>query len=414
VNKLKKFEAMYYPYASIHNKETLKLSLLYFDKIHILSPEHYYSIGGKPEELDRGNEIYEGLNEEYILKPPLEVHMETKHATDRPKSYQELIRKQIEERRSRLISKSQDESNSDEELKSDKVIISAIDPSEIYIKHYSEFLDSIKEDLNDEKFKKLALGKKWFLFYEKTSPFLDIFENKITYERGRDDFLLVDGDLAESILLNHAIFASMDKKLTPFTDELEHSRLLNHKMQRNYAQLKDRLKECGFIDDVKEHLLSKKVLEVHFSGVQGVNFSDILDFRDDNKNELKSFRIEMGRISTSISSKPWTPEFDSEVAQIIKSEIEPKVQDLENQSSEFKDNMLVKYGKKAIPVAITLGATVYAGVPLSLGVIGYTLLDKLVKGDDNVIESIFNDWKDWRHQNRNSLTYLMNFNKLSS
>ena len=273
-------------------------------------------------------------------------------------------------------------------------------------------MDSIKDDLNDENFKTLKHDKKWLLFYEKVRPFMYDFKEKITWH-GRDD-MLVDADLGESILLNHAIFASMDKKLTPFTDELEHSRLLNHKMQRNFELMKDYLLEEGYIDDIKQNLLAKKVLEINLSGIEGVSYSDILDFRDDNKKELKSFRIEMGKMSTSISSNPWTSEFDSELAQIVKSKIEPKVQDLENQTSEFKDNMIVKYGKKAIPVAITLGATVYAGVPLSLAVVGTTLFDKFVKGDDNIIGSILNDWKDWRHQSRNSLTYLMNLNRLNS
>jgi len=32
------FEAMYYPYASIKNEETLKQSMLYLDRIHVLTP----------------------------------------------------------------------------------------------------------------------------------------------------------------------------------------------------------------------------------------------------------------------------------------------------------------------------------------------------------------------------------------
>lgn len=409
---MKKFEAMYYPYASVHNKETLKLSSLYFDRIHVLSPNFGYSIGEKSEELLRyGNEIYEGLNKENLLTPPVEILMETKYGSYFGMSEKEIKEREEGERRKRERERRKNEEY-EKKSKSDKVIISEINPSKIYEKYYQEFLNSINDDLNDENFKTLKHDKKWLLFPEKVAPILDNFREKITWH-GHDD-MLVDADLGESILLNHAIFASMDKKLTPFTDELEHSRLLNHKMQRNFELMKDYLFEEGYIDDIKQNLLAKKVLEINLSGVEGVSYSDILDFRDDNKKELKSFRIEMGRISTSISSKPWTSEFDSEVAQKIKSEIEPKVQDLENQSSEFKDKMLVKYGKKAIPVTISLGAMVYAGVPLSLGVIGYTLFDKFVKGEDNIIESILNDWKDWRHQNRNSSTYLMKFNRSDS
>ena len=92
---MKKFEAMYYPYASVHNKETLKLSSLYFDRIHVLSPVGFLT-GEKSEDLHRGNEIYEGLNKENILIPHYEILMEMKYS--KPWGESEKEKKEREER----------------------------------------------------------------------------------------------------------------------------------------------------------------------------------------------------------------------------------------------------------------------------------------------------------------------------
>jgi hypothetical protein len=408
---------MYYPYATIQSKETLKLSLLYFDKIHILSPDYGYSIGEKSEDLYRGKEIYEELGDNQILKPPrpYKLFMETKYSRDWSKDPHEANleyeRKQRLEKEREIEWKNKSRIEWENKSSNEKIIISQINPTEIFEKHFDKFEEAVLEDLKDDNFKELTEGKKWLLFNEKASPSLmNSFRNKITPQN--NDEILVDGDLAESILLNHAIFASIDKKLTPFTDEPEHNRLFNRKMQRNYELIKDDLFREGYIEDIKQNLLAKRVMEINLSGVKGVEYSEILNFRDDNKKELKSFRTEIGSLSTKISKEPWTIEFEREVEQVIKSEINPKVQDLENEAIEFKDNMIVKYGKKVIPIAITLGVTAYAGVPLSLAVLGSTLLDKL-RGE-SIYDIILEDWKDWRHQNRNSLTYLLNLNKLSS
>lgn len=400
---------MYYPYASFRNQETLKQSLLYFDKIHILSPK--YSIADKPEVLSE---------ESYLLNKPFgEVH-EDQILEEYPQPWQaytergwsveewEKIEKEFKPTRKAWQKKS----------RSKKIIFSLIDPVDIYERHREEFVESVKADLEDANFKKLAQRKRWLLFVDKAYAFIHNpeYRNKITPLKETNIHhqyeCIVDADLAESILINHAIYASIDKKLTPFTDEPEHSRLLTQKLQRNYKLLKNRLLEEGFIDDIKQDFLAKKVLETKLSGVTGVNFSDILDFRDDNKRELKSFRTEMGRLSTNVTSEPWTPEFDSEVAQIIKSEIDPKVQDLENQAQEFRDNMLVKYGKRAVPIAISFGMMAYAGIPLSLAVIGEATISKLRKGDWGIFDDILHDWKEWKRQKRNSLAYLLELKKL--
>lgn len=400
-----RFEAMYYPYASIQNKETLKQSLLYFDKIHILSPE--FSITDKSEELNQGGELFAELGRDQILDEcpqPYQAAMERAWSDEEWKKFTEEFEPVTKAWKRKSRSK--------------RIIISLINPTDIYGRHYNEFVESVKADLKDDNFKKLAQRKRWLLFVDKADAFIGNPEYSTKITLLKETFLhhqyqcIVDADLAESILINHAIYASIDKKLIPFTDEPEHSRLLTHKLQRNYNLLKDRLLEEGFIDDIKQDFLAKKVLETKLSGVTGVSFSDILNFRDDNKKELKSFRTEMGRLSTCITSEPWTPEFDSEVAQIIKSEIDPKVQDLNDQTEEFKDNMLVKYGAKAVPIAITIGTMVYAGIPLSLAVIGGTVISKLGKDNWDIFQDIFYDWKEWRHQKRNSMSYLFHLEKL--
>ena len=179
----------------MHNKETLKLSSLYFDRIHVLSPKFGYSVGVKSEELLRGNEIYEGLNEENLLTPPVKILMESKYSKPWGLSEKENERweRQGERRKWEREKREKVEYEKyEKKSKSDKVIISEINPSTIYKKYYQEFLNSIHDDLNDENFKTLKHDKKWLLHNEKVAPILSDFREKITWH---GDDMLVDADL---------------------------------------------------------------------------------------------------------------------------------------------------------------------------------------------------------------------------
>jgi hypothetical protein len=335
------FEAMYYPYASIRNQETLMQSLLYFDKIHVLSP------------------------------------------------YEQTIRENFEQVH---------------EISGDKDLISIINPLRILEEYGSEFFKSVKDDINDEYFNKMKQGEKipfeWILYDEKLGINIKrAFPDKINIQNG---LAYVEGDLGESILINHTILACIGDKLTPFTDEKNHQNVLIHKMQRNFEKYK---KEYGSEIDAKkigQNLLAQEVIKTSLPSIEGIKFSDILDFRDGHKKELKSFRKGMGSLADKIKSEPLSTEFEDEIEK-IKDNIMPKVEDLKSGMQTFQSEMKKKYTKRIIPVVASLALTAYTG-PLSLAVVGGPLISSGIYTD------IFDDLKEYK--NLNSLTYLFEIKKI--
>jgi len=213
------FEAMYYPYASIKNDETLKQSILYLDRIHVLSP--YEST------------ISENLNELKKMSP-------------RFWGLRDLIR-------------STKESSSEE-------LIKTIHPSQTFKKFETDFINSVKEDLDDVFFSQFQNQESWMLYEDKMprQMFQMGFNTKI--ERKDNGILKVSKDLGESVLINHVIYSCINQKLTPLTDDIEHSQVLNHKIIRNYEKYKTFLFENGYIEDIKHQILTKKVIEKQLPG----------------------------------------------------------------------------------------------------------------------------------------------------
>lgn len=357
-----KFEAMYYPFVSVRNQETLKQMLLYFDKIHVLNPGDFTISNDKVE-------LWHTYNLDYI---------------------NELSRKDI---------------------------ISTIHPRQILRKHKSEFINSVEEDLKDEYFSNFKEKKEWLLYNQKMPRAIkEKLRDKIIEKEKFPTILKVNRDLSESVLINHAIYSCMDYNLTPITDVETHSQTLNHKIRRNYEINKDFLYENGYVEDLKQNILASKAINRRLPGLEGIGESDILDFRDDNKDELRRFRIMMGRLASKVESEPFTPNFSAEVERIIHSDIDPLVIEIENEMQEFKDEMAVRYIKKTIPLAISFSAIAAVGLPLSIAALGGLTVGSIGRGIDRenvgVFESILDDWKRWRKKNRNSLNYLLKVERM--
>lgn len=359
------FEAMYYPYASIQNIETLKQSLLYLDRIYVLTP--YEST------------ISDNINE--------------------------LKKIDIEFWDSKSIFKKVKESASEE-------IIKTIHPVETFRKYEDIFVNSVKEDLADEFFRQYEGQESWMLYEDKMPRMMFEMGFKEKIKRTGGGILQVSKDLGESVLINHTIYSCLDKKLVPLTDEIEHSRVLTHKIRRNYDRYKQFLYEEGYIEDLKQQILTKKIIEKRLSGLKGIDVTDIIDFRDDNKNELRRFRVKMGQISSKIKSEPFNPEFETEISQALKNEIDPSIEALNSSMEEFKDEMVKKYTTKAIPLTFTFSTLVAFGADLSIGILGSLLADKihskLSNDEKGILETILDDWKQNRSYKRNSIQYLIN------
>ncbi|MCK4735395.1 MAG: hypothetical protein KAT65_23280 [Methanophagales archaeon] len=335
------FEAMYYPYASIRNQETLMQSLLYFDKIHVLSPHEW------------------------------------------------TIQENLEQIR---------------EISGDRDLISIIDPLRILEEYGSEFFESVKDDINDQYFGRMKQEEKtpfeWILYDEKLGINIKrTFSDKINIQGG---LAYVEGDLGESILINHTILACIGDKLTPFTDKKKHQDVLTHKMQRNFEKYKKEYLSERDIKEVRQNLLAQEVIKTSLPSVTGIKVTDVLNFRDGHKRELKSFRKGMASLADTLKSKPWSHEFEAEIEK-IKDNIMPKVEDLKSDMQTFQSDMKRKYTKKIIPVVASLALTAYTG-SLSLVVVGGSIISSGVYTD------IFDDLKEYK--NLNSLTYLFEIKKI--
>ena len=130
--------------------------------------------------------------------------------------------------------------------------------------------------------------------------------------------------------------------------------------------------------------------------------TDVLNFRDGHKKELKSFRKGMASLADKIKSEPLSPEFEAEIEK-IKDNIMPKVEDLKSGMQTLQSKMKRKYTKKIIPVVVSLALTAYTG-PLSLAVVGGSIISSGAYTD------IFDDLKEYK--NLNSLTYLFEIKKI--
>src|SRR5262249_41637712 len=90
----------------------------------------------------------------------------------------------------------------------------------------------------------------------------------------------------------------------------------------------------------KQHSMAMKILEETLPSVEVVNPVDILYLRDEMKDELLSFRTEVGRLTTMIESEPWEKNFQREVEAIVAKEVKPTFDQLRRRLTYPSKRML--------------------------------------------------------------------------
>lgn len=360
------FEAMYYPFSSINKEQYLKRYLFYLDKIYVLTADESINSRSRSK-LEEINKSSKGLNT--ILN-------EVKEYTPRK-------------------------------------VIEPINANETFYKYKREIINSINEDLSDYYFRELSNQKEHWMILNDQIPqrVWRAYEDRILKRNG--DLVNVDDANEESSLINLVIYTCLDRKISPLTDEIEHSRILNYKINRNYSKWKEFLYEQGYIEDLKQQLLIKKVIEKHLYGLENVNVSDIINYREDHKRELQRFTVEMGKISNQIKSKPFDLEFESEISQIVKDKIDPSIEELNTSMQDFQDEMIKKYVRTVAPLALTFSISAFSA-GWEVGVLSsffVHLIQSKTHISTDLLGTLLDHWQQNRRYERNSLHYLINAEK---
>lgn len=172
----KQFEAFYYPYTAIHSIDSLKVALLYFDKIWILSPDSVY----------RGRSSFRSETQEIVRDLSNHNMVELVNPADAMRAYEDKL---------------------------------------------SSF---IEHDLDYGVFRDLRGAPSQFRLYLSKIPrgILGRLSRKYEIQLDSDaQTIFVPFEFGESVILNHMLLSSSRYGLVPFTDERIHDTALRSKLR---------------------------------------------------------------------------------------------------------------------------------------------------------------------------------------
>jgi hypothetical protein len=212
-------------------------------------------------------------------------------------------------------------------------------------------------------------------------------------------------EVGESLMINHAICASSCQALTPITDSDLHHNFLLYKLTRANGSpfLKNVLKDYGYIKDIKTDLTALTVISETVPILTGAPISDVLEFRDENKEALEAFRIEMGKLSAEIQSNFWDDEFQKEVIDAIDSKVKPSIADLKASTESSKEKLARIFKRGAEISSLPVFASIAVGCPPELAF--------ALSGGVAALGGYLEYVKQKRQDRRNGFAYLFNMQK---
>jgi hypothetical protein len=163
-------------------------------------------------------------------------------------------------------------------------------------------------------------------------------------------------EVGESLMINHALCACDEFSLTPITDHKFHNDALMFKFRRmqDTRLVKKLLVDYDFIKDMKTDLTSIEVISDTVPMLYRANMTDVLEFRDENKDALERFRVEMRKIVTEVEENCWDEDFRKRIIEIVDSNVNPSIQNIKDSVESIKDKFLriLKKGAEISPLPI--------------------------------------------------------------
>lgn len=283
---LNEFSALYYPYATPQDLKMLKRAMFTFDKLYLIYPTQYY---------------YDGL----------EITRSSSGAA--PESH---------------LGEEGDLFSSG--------FLEIINPHETVEKFEDLMINCYYDDLDDAEFTGLGGNRSWILYKSKVPrTILDRPEFR-KYDRG--DEIELPFAVGVSVMISHAVFSSMEKNLTPITNDPEQQRFLNRRLRRGLQFLNSTTYESEIGDEEKwrlNRLIAKqdRLIDLRIPDaselVSKMTLKDIINFRDANRNLLRRYRQGMSEMASYCQYGEDTgEESDRRIGEIINDKIEPVYQEL--------------------------------------------------------------------------------------
>jgi hypothetical protein len=329
-------DALYYPYMNIRNTESLKSMVLYFDKIHIINPL-MASIGSSYDNSELNELEHNGVIR--FLSP-----------LDLLKNYDDIMTQSVmgDLTDPTFLSVCQQVDQRSWEIHTEKVPSGFLDAS------YRKYLVDIPNFYQGQSAK----------YQLREGPFHSIHENHEYYENIREinenrdrhfreyRQVTLPFPVGESIMINHALCASSFLNLIPITDDaVQHDFLMfkfNRMQKSNF--LRKILKDYRFIKNIKNDLTAVNVISETIPSLTGASITDLLEFRDENKDSLNRFKIEIGKLSSEIETSFWDADFHKKIIDAVDSKVKPSIEEL-NTSFESTKERMVRIFKKGVEIA---------------------------------------------------------------
>jgi len=306
-------EALYYPYTTIRSLDSLKAMVLYFDSIHIIHPD-IISIGDTKSILPEVSI----LEKEKIIKyipPAVLLH-----------DYDAVITKSM--------------------------INDLVEPDFIKLcrkKGLPSFLEIYAE----------KIPRLWIM------QFSGRYTNRRMFMREyfRPGIVRLPFEVGETLMINHALSACAQFSLTPITDHIIHHTFLMHKFRKmqRASLVKKILADYGFIKDIRIDLASVEIISETLPMLYKAKLADLLEFRDQNKDALVKFKVEMGKVITEVEGNFWDEDFHKKVIDIVDSRVKPAIQGIKDSVDSVRDRFLRILRRGAVISPLPIVANVVPG-----------------------------------------------------
>jgi hypothetical protein len=337
------FSALYFPYATFKNIDNLKTSMLAFKHIYLIFPTEEYS--------RLGVEVSRTVNKDFR-----ELHW----GIDPLRSEGESL-------------------------------LQIVSPSETLHKHEGAIQKSYNFDMNDNSFvqKPEHAALKWNLYEEKIPPSILTWVGE--YDPDNPKVLRLPFPAGESIMISHAICASIEKDLMPLTDDRTHFEYFHYRVRRGVRFARDMGVENNPLGRFTQWAEKRQeAFQLLLPSIPAnTEIKKIINLRAQLEDELNYYRTKMKKLSFLMANPAST---DQEIEQYIKENVKPAYLTLKEKSKRLSGVQIANWRYESIapkeyfsPRRWTYFRTVRMGMlpaPVGLGMLTGTAQPPQMTWDD--------------------------------